>query len=235
MKVAVISPYYREDLETLRKCHTSVLEQTYPCTHFFVADGHPQPELSSWDVQHIILPVSHRDFGNTPRGIGGISALNQGFDAIAYLDADNWYAPDHVESLVACCLENGCKVAFSSRHIVLSTGELFDRFDPDEAAGKHVDTSCFFITAGAAFLVPIWAMMDPKVSPICDRIMLNAVLIHGVSHAWTGRKTLYYVSHWREHFEAMGKPPPPDPHTSAGAVYDAEENFNRLGFYPLPQ
>jgi hypothetical protein len=235
MRVAVITPYYREDLGTLRKCHDSVLQQTYPCTHYFVADGHPQHELSSWNVQHIVLPHSHGDVGNTPRGIGGISALNGGFDAIAYLDADNFYSPDHIESLVACCRQNDCHVAFSGRQIVLSTGELCDFEDIEEVEGKHVDTSCFFITARAAFLLPVWAMMDRKASPLGDRLMLSVIMTRGVSHAWTGRKTLYYVSHYREHFEAMGKPPPADPHTSKGGAYSREENVIRLGFDPFPR
>jgi glycosyltransferase involved in cell wall biosynthesis len=232
MRVAVISPYYREDLEILRRCHESVLQQTYACTHFFVADGHPREELSSWDVQHIVLPLSHGDNGNTPRGLGGISALNQGYDAIAYLDADNWYAPDHIQSLVDCCRETNCQVAFSGRHIVLSTGEHCDFIPIDEAEERHADTSCFFITAAAAFLLPMWAMMDQEVSPICDRLMLAAVRTCGFSHAWTRKRTVYYVSHWACDFALMGKPPPADAHTAA-AVYDPDANFTRLGFHPM--
>jgi hypothetical protein len=39
--------------------------------------------------------------GNTPRAIGGILADAYGFDAVTYLDADNWYDPAHVEDFVA--------------------------------------------------------------------------------------------------------------------------------------
>ena len=39
MKPAVITPYYRETLETLRRCHDSVQAQTVKTTHILVADG----------------------------------------------------------------------------------------------------------------------------------------------------------------------------------------------------
>jgi hypothetical protein len=237
VKVAVVTPYYREELETLRRCHESVLRQTYDCTHVLVADGHPRPEIAAWDAQHMALPVAHRDYGNTPRGLGGISALNQGFDAIAFLDADNWYAEDHVESLVALCEEHRLAVAFSSRHIILSTGEYCPFVEQEEFERKHVDTSCFFITSKAAFLVPLWAMMERGFSSICDRVMLKVVQSRGISHGWTGRMTLFYESRWPGHFTAMGKQPPPDAHHAdwdqLQEIYLPERTIARLGFDPF--
>jgi len=43
MRVAVVTPYYKEPEAWLARCLTSVREQTYPVTHLVVADGHPQP------------------------------------------------------------------------------------------------------------------------------------------------------------------------------------------------
>jgi hypothetical protein len=101
MRVAVVTPYFREPLDWLRQCHASVRAQTHACTHVMVADGHPQSEVAGWPgLRHIALPTSHGDYGDTPRAIGSIEAIGAGFDAIAYLDADNAYAPDHIESLV---------------------------------------------------------------------------------------------------------------------------------------
>ena len=42
MKIAVVSPYYREADDVLRTCLDSVRAQTYAdCRHFVVADGVP--------------------------------------------------------------------------------------------------------------------------------------------------------------------------------------------------
>src|SRR3989344_8281647 len=107
MKVAVITPYFNILDEWLLQCHRSVKSQTHPCTHILVADGRAKDIVNSLEAQHILLPVNYRDYGDTPRGVGSILAIGQGFDAIAYLDADNWYYPEHIASMVAAHKESG--------------------------------------------------------------------------------------------------------------------------------
>src|SRR3990172_6396080 len=97
MRVAVITPYYKAREDWLTRCHESVRAQTHPATHILVADGTPESYVDGWEAQHIVLMKNHGDFGDTPRAVGSVSAIGQGFDAIAYLDADNWYAPEHIE------------------------------------------------------------------------------------------------------------------------------------------
>jgi hypothetical protein len=238
MKVAVVTPYHREPLATLTRCYDSVRRQSYPCSHLLIADGHPCEEIEGWaGVEHLVLPRAHSDFGNTPRSIGSISAFSQGYDAVTYLDADNWYAEDHVESLVAMCTEHDLAVGFSLRQIVLSTGEHCPFLDEGEAEGRRVDTSCFFITKKAAFLAPIWALMDPQFASVGDLFMLRVVEARVQRFGWTGRRTLFYESHWPQHFIAMGKAPPDDAHEidhmRTDADYDPAVNLARLGFDPL--
>src|SRR5437868_3981074 len=63
LKVAVVTPYYKEPIEVLRRCLDSVAAQRAACTHFLVADGHPNPEVAQWGVEHVVLPKSHADNG----------------------------------------------------------------------------------------------------------------------------------------------------------------------------
>jgi cellulose synthase/poly-beta-1,6-N-acetylglucosamine synthase-like glycosyltransferase len=49
-RIAVVTPYYQENLDILKKCQESVRQQTYLCTHFMVADGFPRDEIASWPV-----------------------------------------------------------------------------------------------------------------------------------------------------------------------------------------
>src|SRR5215213_6211875 len=100
MKIAVITPYLRESLPILSNCHRSVRAQRTPCTHVMVADGFPADEVQTWELDHIVLPRSHADYGSTPRLIGSFHAVGLGFDGIAFLDADNWYHFDHLEILL---------------------------------------------------------------------------------------------------------------------------------------
>lgn len=101
-KVALITPYYTESVDLLRRCHESVASQTYPgVTHIMVADGHPNNVVDEWDCEHLKLPESHRDSGATPRAVAALSAFGRGYDAVGFIDADNSVDPDHVACMVA--------------------------------------------------------------------------------------------------------------------------------------
>ena len=100
-RVAVITPYYKEPLAQLRQCHESVRAQSVPCLHVLVADGHRRRRINHWQAEHVRLPRSHGDIGSTPRLIGSYHAIGLGVDAVAFLDADNWYGPDHIANLLA--------------------------------------------------------------------------------------------------------------------------------------
>src|SRR5262249_33103168 len=121
-RVAVVTPYCGETPEILAKCCDSVRDQTFACAHVLVADGHPQPWMEKWDGMHIVLPRAHQDNGNTARMIGAMSAVNQGFDAIAFLDADNWYEPDHIARMVALHRRTQAEVCTAGRMIVREDG-----------------------------------------------------------------------------------------------------------------
>ncbi|MDP9413868.1 MAG: hypothetical protein M3Q08_07215 [Pseudomonadota bacterium] len=109
--------------------------------------------------------------------------------------------------------------------------------DEGEEEGRRADTSCFFITKEAAFLAPIWALMDPQFNAVGDLFMLRVINGRVARAGWTGRKTLFYTSHWPQHFERMGKAPPPDARSidleRANAPYNPAINLARIGFDPL--
>ena len=96
MRVAVVTPYYKEPRGWIERCIASVAAQTHACDHFLVADGHAQDWIDGAGVRHLRLDRGHGDYGNTPRALGALLAVSEGYDAIAFLDADNWYAPEHV-------------------------------------------------------------------------------------------------------------------------------------------
>ena len=74
----VITPYYKEDPALLRRCMDSVRAQTVPTEHFLVADGYPQDWIDAEPVRHLKLDRSHRDYGNTPRGVAALLATSEG-------------------------------------------------------------------------------------------------------------------------------------------------------------
>ncbi len=79
--------------------------------------------------------------------------------------------------------------------------------------------------------------MDPQFKALGDRFMLHVARTRVPRLGWTGRKTLFYSSHWPHHFRSMGKEPPPDARSidleRANAPYDPAINLARIGFDPL--
>lgn len=232
MRIAVVTPYYKESDAVLRRCAESVVRQTYDATHFVVADGFPRADVfADFGVRHSSLPFPHRDFGNTPRTVGALSALNQGFDAVAMLDADNWFEPNHIESMVSALESSKAHVACSYRNFYLPDGTFVDFEDPEDALHQHVDTSSFLIAKEAAFLVPVWGMMDIHVAPLCDRVVFWTLQSLEVPVVWTGLKTMNFTANYSMYYLAAGKVPPLDVHDIDFAAmlekFDARNHFSR--------
>jgi len=209
MRVAIITPYFSEPDRWIRYCHESVLAQIYSdCTHILVADGAPRGFVSVFQAQHIVLPKSHGDYGNTPRAIGSFSAIAQGFDAIAYLDADNEYHPKHIETLVQLHRETGAAVCTSRRSFHhLETGKIL-AYDHTSDGEQFSDTNCLMLTRAAFGLVATWVLMDPEDRPIGDSVMWHEITTRGLSKAHTGFYTLRYREPYALLYELAGIPVP---------------------------
>ncbi len=207
MKVAVITPYFNTPLEWLQECHSSVKAQTHPCTHIIIADGQPLDEVDTWEVQHIKLPVNTADYGDTPRGVGSVVAISQGFDAIAYLDADNWYAPEHISTLVQLQKKTGAAVVTSARNLHRLDGTLLGKcFEVDGTC--FVDTSCLFFTRSAFDIIPVWWSMPPRFHAIDDRVMWANIMRRNFSRAHSEKATVAYRTSFANHYRNFGEEPP---------------------------
>jgi glycosyltransferase involved in cell wall biosynthesis len=208
-RVAVITPYYRESLEMLQLCHDSVRTQTFPCTHLLVADGYPRQEISSWSAQHLSLPQPHKDDGNTPRCLGSLSAMKQGYDVIVFLDADNWLYPNHLESLVNLQRQTGAAVCTATRSFHRLDGSLMyiDRHDSD--GKRHVDTNCLFLTQAAFRVLPVWVMIPRQLYTLGDNLFWQALLAAGLKTAHHPHPTVAYRTPYQVHYRNFGEPAPP--------------------------
>ncbi|MBV8781089.1 MAG: glycosyltransferase family 2 protein [Phycisphaerae bacterium] len=204
----MITPYFREAIDVLQHCHDSVRTQTFACTHFMIADGQSQAEVFGWECQHLVLPQSHDDNGNTPRAIGSLSAMNQGFDAIAYLDADNWFYPNHIEAMIRLQRKTSAAVCTATRSIHRADRSLMyiDRRESD--GKKHVDTSCLFLTSAAYRLLPLWAMMPKQLGPICDSIFWQAINARRLATAHHPEPTVAFQTQYAAHYTDIGERAP---------------------------
>ena len=209
-KPAVITPYYKENLSLLKRCHESCASQSKSVNHFFVADGFPKEEIKDWDVEHIILSKSHSDYGNTPRSIGALSAINKGYNVIFFLDADNWYEENHVEeALKLKQSDKSLDIVASCRKIFLPCGTLVGSEQVDYER-KHIDTNCMIFFESSFFLLPFWATMTKELSVIGDRIMRKQFLRNRLKIAYTEKETVNYTSNYKNSYIKAGLKPPKD-------------------------
>lgn len=241
-RIAVITPYHREPLQMLAQCHESVLAQQAGADHFMVADGFPRPELASWNVRHVVLPTSHADCGATPRGIGALLADSQGYDFVAFLDADNWYLKEHLASLLELHRSCGAPVCTSFRSFHDVDGTKIDVTEAEEDGLQHVDTSCFLLHRAAFGVLPIWSRMPKQLALLCDRVFVAALRKERLSIASTHRRTIAYRTLHELHYTAAGLTPPPgykprgilDPGMQWLMTREGvDESFRRLGFWPV--
>lgn len=208
MKVAIVSAYYRESAPELARCIDSVAAQTHPCTHFLVSDGHPQDLVDARRVRHVRLGAAHADYGDTPRAVGSLLAIREGFDAIAYLDADNFFLRDHIKVMVDSLAAAGgdYDLVTSRRFLLRSDGTRLPV--PDESYRSHTDTNCYLLLRGAFPLTPIWALMPREFSMIGDRVFWRAIVARGCRIAHVPRESVGYRSLWKIHYERAGEAPP---------------------------
>jgi glycosyltransferase involved in cell wall biosynthesis/tetratricopeptide (TPR) repeat protein len=175
VKVAVITPFCRTPLGWLRQCLASVAGQSFACTHFLVCYGDVlgHGELHA-GLQVLRVPLPQDDAGNAARAIGAVAAIAQGFDAIAYLDADNWYEPEHVRLLVEAHERSGAPVCSSGRILWDLEGGLLGPCR--EVDGEvFVDTNCLLWTQPAFGLVAAWYLMPHALASAGDRVVWQAV------------------------------------------------------------
>jgi len=207
MKVAVITPYYKEDISTLARCHKSVLAQSYKeVTHFLVADGFPKDHVEEWECEHIRIP-NCGDSGDSPRVIGYAVAAARGYDAICFLDADCWLEPEHITEMVDIMKTSNCAVITCPRNLYHLDG-TFMAVDTESDGRAFNDTNCYLIHRNAYMLILSWIQKPNGDGLIGDRYFWYEVCKSGVPMARAIKPTVNYTTTYAFHYEMNGLPVP---------------------------
>lgn len=206
MKVAVITPYYRESTEVLLRCIRSVREQTHEVHHICIADGEPNDGVLFTGITHIVIPNS-RDVGTTPRNVGMLVAMAQEVDAMAFLDADCWIEPDHIQSMVQAMQANDAPVVTSPRNLRRPDGSLLGK-DTESDGLVFNDTNCVLIRRDAFPLLDAWFFAPRELSLVHDRVFWKRVVESGVRCARTDKPTVNYTTTFAAHYLQHGEDPP---------------------------
>jgi len=210
-RYGVITPYYREDRAILERCLASVSAQTVAADHILVADGFPQDWIDSAGVRHIRLDRAHGDYGNVARGIAAQIAVAEKYDAIAFLDADNWYRDDHLEvCLAAAAALPRAPYVIAQRDFVRLDGSVMPLpRSEDYPAGDHVDTNCYLFLPASYGQLHYWCSLPREFSSVGDRLFRQVLKARLGPPALAERKTVAYTCLFEGVYRAIGEAPPP--------------------------
>lgn len=208
-KIAIITPYYKESDDLLKRCINSVYLQNSNCDHFLISDGFPKKWIDDENVRHIQLGKSHADYGNTPRGLGAQLAVSEDYDAICFLDADNWIDTNHIETCinsVTSKYENWIDCDFVVAQRRFCRTDLTAMNINEEP--NHIDTNCYFFLRGSHYLLPTWNMMPNEFASVGDRIFYKKIMAEKLNFVTNTKKTVNYLDLWESHYIAIGEAPP---------------------------
>jgi glycosyltransferase involved in cell wall biosynthesis len=161
--VTVITPTIGK--QHLKQAIESVQRQTYPnIQHLVVGDGVDIAWQLPESVDFLRLPYNvGADRFNGHRVYGACTYLARG-DYVCFLDDDNWFDTDHVETLMNVILHGGNFWACSLRKIIDEDGEFVCN-DNCESLGKwpsvfgspFIDVNCYMLPKMLAVAMsPVW-------------------------------------------------------------------------------
>jgi glycosyltransferase involved in cell wall biosynthesis len=208
MKIYVVTPYYQEPLPWLIQAHASVKSQTIEARHIVVCDGAVPAPIPDFQGTHIVLRRNYRDYGNTPRLIGCYNALTQDADAIAFLDADNWYYPDHLAYLT--------HIATRTQLDAVSSARMLHRLDgtpmmkcPTVDGQSFIDTNCLVVFRGAFRHLLAWVLQGQDVAGHgTDQFLWTVMKEAGARMAFVDRPSVAYRTRHQVHYDQAGEAAP---------------------------
>ena len=208
MKICVVTPYFQTELAWLQKAHDSVKAQSIRAHHIIICDGCAPARIESFQGSHIVLPRNYKDYGNTPRLIGCHHAIAAAADAIAFLDADNWFDEHHLEGLITFAQENKLDACSSARMLHRLDGSWMVKC-PQVNARPYIDTSCLLVMKSAFQHMVAWVLFPQAVAAEADNHMWNHMKTHGARLGFLDKPTLAYRSRHAVHYRIAGESAPP--------------------------
>ena len=209
-RYCVVTPYYKEERALLERCFGSVRRQVPNVDHIVVADGHPQDWIDHLPVRHVKLDRAHGDYGNAARGLGALMAIAEGYDGIAFLDADNWYDDDHLASCLAAA-ESGQDIAtvVAQRRFCRPDASGIVGTPADAPHSEHVDTNCYLFLRGSFAHLHRWCTIPRGLSAYGDQIFGKILRAANLPTVIVGHRTVNYLCMSESIYQQIGEMPPP--------------------------
>lgn len=159
-KILVCLPTYHSPIEWIERSTLSVIKQTYPHFDCFLvkdACSFSKENCIECDVcketekfcKSLVKKDSRFKYYNLPMHCSGagwgprnFAILNTDNDIICYLDDDNWYEEDHIESLYNVIKRTGSDMAYTGTRLIDKSGKVVgNRIHNDVPKQGYIDSS----------------------------------------------------------------------------------------------
>jgi glycosyltransferase involved in cell wall biosynthesis len=186
--------------DTLQQTLDSVARQSYPCVHYVFSDAEDLPADIKFgpNVKFCRLPVKTGGNGIMNGSILAASPYLIQEDYITFLDDDNWYEPNHIESLVNRLEDittiTKPKFSYSLRKLVNVDGSFFDN-DDCESLGpytKFIDANCYLLEKHIAMQTSYVWMQTTGTLNVGDRHLYHTLEHNNILGVGTGEYTVNY-------------------------------------------
>ena len=186
--ISVVTPTWaRHDL-LIHRCMKSVANQTVPVEHVVVSDG---PDdvlrrlLEGYDVVYLELDEHPADEVNTGAHARNLGLAEATGDLIAYLDDDNAFRPDHIETLAAA-LEATPTADFAYSRMFRHWQR--DEIGRDPPAHGHIDSSILMHRKGVPEKFGLW---PPNIYEV-DWALVREWVANGATWVHVSKVTVDY-------------------------------------------
>ena len=195
--VTVITPSVAS--KKLKDAVESVKSQTYPCKHLVVLDGPDIYTDIKQDDKLNIVKLTENTGANGFNGQRIYAAYPHlvNSEYIAFLDEDNWYQPDHIETLVKTIERHNLDFAYSLRQIYNPEKKYLCN-DDCESLGKWEIFMSRKSPHGKQYLIDTSAFLFKR-----DFIQKTCHLWH--SGAWGEDRRYYYAVKDHARYDTNGK------------------------------
>ena len=200
--LTVVTPAFLEKKKTLLRNLSSVQHQVSSSTHdaYWCSE-----QLIIWDgvtnlrAENTLLSVvgeegclkvryNHDDYGDYIRRLGTRLAIKQNSNAVTYLDADNYWSPNHWATVNLTRASSQKNIIISGRKLLHENGKETEDFTKD-----FFDTNTITLFGDAKKIGLLWGLYPREMSLVGDRIISKYIQTHFSNEiAFTNEATVNY-------------------------------------------
>ena len=131
---------------------------------------------------------NHNDYGDYIRRLGTRLAIKQNSTAVTYLDADNFWSPNHWATVSQTRASSQKNIIISGRRLIHENGKETEDFTKD-----FFDTNTITLFGDAKKIGLLWGRYPRAMSLIGDRIISKYIQTHYADDiAYTNEATVNY-------------------------------------------